>query len=177
MGTIPRSELRERCLARPDTAGRLGALVGQFPAPSPAESPGFQDRLSLAAECLVAACREIQRSVRTPISLTDSSILSDLIRKVSDLLAADGVAAALGRPVSGPELADAGYRLLDIVNEYDILAGHFFSGEVQEARIERPSNLVEAEIAAVAGKAASLKLEMMEFLNAVKEALQYGPTV
>ena len=120
---------------RPATS--LDALVELFPAPSPAWAPGFQEKLSLASECLFAARREIQRSVRTPISLRDISVLSDLLRKVSDLLAADSVVTALGRPVSGQELADNGYRLLDTAHEYNILAQHFYSDEVQAVRAGR----------------------------------------
>jgi hypothetical protein len=153
-------------------ATSLGVLVAQFPAPVPAEASGFQGTLAQASECLLTAHREIRRSMRTPISLHDTTVLSDLISKVSDLLAADNVATALGRPVSGLELADAGYRLLDIASEYNVLAQHFYSEEVQGARARRTSDAAEAEIAAVASKAASLKLGVLTFLTKVAEALQ-----
>jgi hypothetical protein len=153
-------------------AASLIELAELLPAPSPASDPGFHEGLSLASECLFAARREIQRSVRTPISVRDTSIFLDLLRRVSDLLAADGVADDLGRPVTGRELADAGYRLLDTAHEYYILAEHFYSGEVQAARAMRPSDVTEAEIAAVARKAASLKLAVLKYLNKVGEALR-----
>jgi len=154
----------------------LDALVQQFPAPSPAQAPGFQDKLSLASECLFAARREIQRSVRTPISLRDITVLSDLLKRVSDFLAADSVTTVLGRPVSGQELADSGYRLLDIANEYHILAQHFYSDEVRAARARRPSDAAEAEIATVACKAASLKLGVIKYLKKTGEVLQKKAT-
>jgi hypothetical protein len=153
-------------------AASLDALIARFPAPAPAEAPGFQGRLALASECLRTAHREIRRSVRTPISLHDIALLSELLSKVSDLLSADSVATALERPVSVPELADSGYRLLDSANEYYVLAQHFYSEEVQGARARRPSDAAEAEISAVAGKAASLKLGVMTYLTKVAEALQ-----
>jgi hypothetical protein len=157
------------------SAVSLDALIQQFPelpAPSPAQASGLCEKLSLASECLFAARHEIQRSIRTPISLFDISALSDLVRKVSDLLAADSVTTVLGRPVSRQELAETGYRLLDSASEYHILAQHFFSDEVQAARISRPSDVVEAEIAAVTRKATSFKLEVMKYLKKAAEALQ-----
>lgn len=153
-------------------ATSLDALVELFPAPSPSRASGFQEKLSLASECLFAARHEIQRSIRTPISLRDISVLSDLLKRVSDLLGADTVATALGRPVSGQELANSGYRLLDTAHEYNLLAQHFYSDEVQAARAGRPSDSVEAEIAAVACKAASLKHGVMKYLKKAEEALQ-----
>lgn len=158
------------------SAVSLDALVQQFPAPSPAQAPGFQEKLSLASECLFAARCEIQRSVRTPISLRDITVLSNLLRRVSDFLAADSVTTVLGHPVSGQEITDSGYRLLDIANEYYILAQHFYSDEVQAARARRPSDAAEAEIAAVAYKAASLKLGVVKYLKRVGEVLQRKAT-
>lgn len=155
---------------RPATS--LDALVELFPAPSPAWASGFQEKLSLASECLLTARREIQRSVRTPISLHNISVLSDLLSRVNDLLAADSVAADIGRPVSGQELIDTGYQLLDSINEYYILAQHFYSDEVQAARARRPSDAAEAEIAVVARKAAALKLGVLKYLKKAGEALQ-----
>jgi hypothetical protein len=154
----------------------LDALVQRFPAPSSAGAPDFQATIFLAAECSFAARREIQRSVRTPISLRDVTVLCDLLGKVSDLLTADSVTDALGRPVSGPELADSGYRLLDIAHEYCILAEHFYSDEVQTARARRPSDAAEAEIAAVACKAAALKFGVMKYLKKVGEVLREKAT-
>lgn len=157
------------------SAVSLDALIQQFPelpAPSAAQTSGFCENLSLASESLFAACHEIQRSIRTPISLFDISVLSDLVKKVSDLLTADSATTVLGRPVSGQELAETGYRLLDTANEYRILAQHFFSAEVQAARISRPSDVVEAEIAVVTRKATSFKLEVIKYLKKAAEALQ-----
>jgi len=106
------------------------------------------------------------------MSLRDISVLSNLLGKVSDLLAADSVVTALGRPVSGQELADNGYRLLDTAHEYKILAQHFYSDEVQAVRSGRASDTVEAEIAAVTCKAASLKHGVIKYLKKAGEALQ-----
>lgn len=157
------------------SAVSLDAFIQQFPelpAPSPTQTSGFCENLSLVSESLFAARHEIQRSIRTPISLFDISVLSNMVRKVSDLLTADSVTTVLGRPVSGQDLAETGYRLLDTANEYHILAQHFFSDEVQAARISRPSDVVEAEIAAVTRKATSFKLEVMKYLKKAAEALQ-----
>jgi hypothetical protein len=66
---------------------------------------------------------------------------------------------------------------LDTANEYCILAQHFYSDEVQAARTRRPSDAAETEIAAVADKAAVLKLGVMRYLKKVGEALQNATPV
>lgn len=158
-----------------EPAGRLEALAQQFPVPFSTRDPDFRRKLAKASECLSAASREIQRSVRTPLSPGDASALSELLMKISDLLATENVTTVLGRPVSGRELADTGYKLLDSASEYHLLAQHFYSAEVRAARARRPSDAAEAEIAAVAGKAASLKSAVMRYLRRVAEALQSQP--
>jgi hypothetical protein len=150
----------------------LDALIHQFPAPSPAQAPGFREKLSTASECLLVARREIRRSIRTPMSLPETSILSDLLMRVSDFLGTDSVTSPLGRPVSAEALIDTGYRLLDTAHEYNILARHFYSDEAEAARARRSSDVAEAEIATVAFKAAALKLEVMKYLKRAEEMLR-----
>lgn len=132
----------------------------------------FLETLPLASSYLSAAHRDIQRHVRTPISLSDASALSELLKSVGNLLSLENITTALSRPVSGQELVDTGYQLLDTVNEYVILAQHFYSKEAKAARAERPSDIVEAEISAVSGKASLLKASVVEYLMRVEKVLK-----
>lgn len=156
----------------PDVAARLEALGEQLPVLGSTADPNFMEKLLLASSYVSTARRDIQRHVRTPIPLSDASALSELLKTIGGILTLESITTALRRPVSGQELIDTGYQLLDTSSEYFILAQHFYSKEAIAARAERPSDVVEAEIAAVSRRATSLKASVMEYLKKVEEALE-----
>jgi hypothetical protein len=160
------------CLDYTDVAMRLESLQQDLPTPVPASDPGLQRQLSQVSNYLFAAYRDVQRNMRTPMSPSDISALSRLLTSISDLLALEGISAALGRPISGQVLVETSYQLLDTANEYSILAQHFYSNEVRAVRVRRPSDAVESEIKAVSRKAVSLKAGVIEFLGKVADAFK-----
>jgi hypothetical protein len=153
-------------------AAKLDALGQELPVLGSTADPSFMEKMLLASSYLSTARRHVQRNFRTPMSLPDASALSGLLKSIGDLLALESIAEALRRPISGQNLIDIGYQLLDMANEYFILAQHFYSKEVRAARIERPSDAVEAEIAAVSRKAASLKADVIDYLKRAEETLE-----
>jgi hypothetical protein len=155
-----------------DVVARLDALRQQLSLAASTTDSGFGEKLFEASRYISVARHYIQRSVRTPLSLSDVSALSRLLNSIADLMTADGVITALGCPISGPELADTGYHLMDTANEYFVLAQHFYDDEVRAARTGRPSDAVEAEVAAVSLKSASLKGSVMEYLKKAQDVLQ-----
>lgn len=132
--------------------------------------------LIAASDYLCDARRDIQRNIRTPISPDDTSELTTLLTSIYDLLTLKEISDKLQqqqqRTVSKSALADIGCTILDKANDYSLLANHFFDPRVETARIERPSDAVKAEVAAVSGEAASLKASVITYLQNVENALR-----
>lgn len=159
-----------------DATSAIKQLIENMPkelsASASAASQSCAAELSRAAEYLAKARQDIRRNVRTPILTSDIEGIMNLLTSLGDLLTLERVSIELNRPVSGPGLADECYDLLDKANNYLILSQHFYDGEVEAKRTERPSDEVRSEVAAVSAEASSLKTEIMRYLEKLEVAFR-----
>src|SRR5262245_12022970 len=81
-----------------DAATRLDRLRQRLSVLAATTDSDFLETLLMASSYLSAARRDIQRHVRTPITLSDASALSELLKSVGSLLALERISAALSRP-------------------------------------------------------------------------------
>lgn len=136
----------------------------------PRGDPFRDQRFKELSEYLLIVKRDILRNIRPPISTADTSGLEAVLTSVTDMLSLKSVGDAL--PTSVLELLNTGYDLLDRASQYKVLAGHFFSKEVQAARRGRTSDLVDAEVEAVSTRATNLKKDILEYVDKLVTTLK-----
>lgn len=136
----------------------------------PLDAPLTQIIKNVATE-LTAARLDILRRIHPPISPTSLISLERLISRVTNLMSHLESRSGLSLPHTNPAPVDGGYELLGHASQYSAKAKHFFAPEVEVARLKRPTNEVSDEVDSISAPARLLKERIIEYLDAVLEAL------
>jgi energy-coupling factor transporter ATP-binding protein EcfA2 len=121
--------------------------------------------------------RDIQLNLRVPILPTDLSATRNILQEVIEMLPQMARRSGYRMPLTAPSmvsrLKDEGYRLLEDIESYKMLADHFYSDSAQEARLRRRTDEVSVEIDIIAERSRYIRKRILKYLRDAQLVITY----